>query len=345
MMHDWIARHGLSGPVVTLGVQDVSFTRDDFGRWLSPEFPRPASPRLMTADELFRGLGLGVPTSVDVSNYEGAQVLFDLNSKDLPGPLWSAFNLVFNGGTLEHVFDVPNALASMSRMLRPGGAVLHVFPVNNWVDHGFYQFSPTLAYDYYAAAGFETLESALAAFHQRPQQESIWEVNAAPPGLLGSGSAGGLDDRTYLHLFLTRRGEQVVDRPVPMQTMYAPGRPQVLPPRWFPSFELRDGTRVERPNRHVSSLRRFQRESGLAWSAALPELQQWGDDPDRPSVSRLVLLEDERPLGPAHATHEIIRQHGGGRYSHWRDRIYLSTRDGSDPNHNGRSYVAVLPGL
>jgi hypothetical protein len=94
-MHEWIARHGLSGPVVTLGEQHVSFTRADFSRWLPPEFPHPPSPRPMTAAELFEGLGLGAPTSVDLSDYEGADVLFDLNAEDLPpccGPaltLWS----------------------------------------------------------------------------------------------------------------------------------------------------------------------------------------------------------------------------------------------------------------
>jgi hypothetical protein len=91
-------------------------------------------------------------------------------------------------------------------------------------------------------------------------------------------------------------------------------------------------------------LRAFEKDSGLAWSVAVPELKESGDDLDRPSGSRLVLLEDDRPLGPAHALHETIRQHGGGRYSHWGDRVYLSTRDGSDPNRNGRRYVAVLPG-
>jgi len=345
LMRDWVTRHGLCGPALTLGVQDVSFTRADFGRWLPADFPHPPSTRSMTAAEVFEGLGLGAPTSLDVSDYEGADVLFDLNAEELPAALRSGFNLVFNGGTVEHVFNVANALTNISRMVRAGGAVLHVFPVNNWVDHGFYQFSPTFAYDYYAAAGFEALESAIVAFARRLEDASIWEVTAAPPGLLGAGSPGGLDDRTYLHLFLARRGDQIVDRPVPVQAMYAPGRAPALPARWFSSFELHDGVRVERRTRHIVPLREFEQDSGFAWSVALPELQQWGDDLDRPSVSRLVLLEDDRPLGPAHAPHEVIRQHGNGRYSHWRDRVYLSTRDGSDPNRNGRAYVAVLPGL
>jgi len=34
---------------------------------------------------------------------------------------------------------------------------------------------------------------------------------------------------------------------------------------------------------------------------------------------------------------------GGGAYSHWQEYLYLSTTDNSDPNHNGRRYVAIIP--
>ena len=74
---------------------------------------------------------------------------FDLNEDELPERLVSRFDAVFNGGTLEHVFHVPNALTSITRMLRPGGVVVHVVPCNGWVNHGFYQISPTLMFDYY----------------------------------------------------------------------------------------------------------------------------------------------------------------------------------------------------
>src|SRR5262245_43907335 len=186
LMHDWIARHRLSGPALTLGVQQVSFTHNEFAQRLPPDFPRPSTPQAMTAAELFEGLGLGTPTSLDVSDYEGARVLFDLNADELPAELRARYGVVFNGGTLEHVFHVPNALANISGMLQAGGAVLHVLPLNNWVDHGFYQFSPTLGFDYYAAAGFEMLESAVVAFSPRRDQGALWQVIAAPPGLYGS---------------------------------------------------------------------------------------------------------------------------------------------------------------
>jgi len=65
------------------------------------------------------------------------------------------------------------------------------------------------------------------------------------------------------------------------------------------------------------------------------------DEPNRVGRSRLALLEDDVPLGPAHQGHQAIRRSGGGRYSHWQGKVFFSTSDGSDPNGNGRSYTWI----
>jgi hypothetical protein len=84
----------------------------------------------------------------------------------------------------------------------------------------------------------------------------------------------------------------------------------------------------------------MRREIGKAWTVTLPpEWQTTADDPAHPQRSGAVLLEDGRPLGPAHAIHQTIRDAGGGAYSHWFELLYFSTSDGSDPRTNGREYV------
>lgn len=65
-----------------------------------------------------------------------------------------------------------------------------------------------------------------------------------------------------------------------------------------------------------------------------------GDGVGADRVSTLVLLEDGRPLGPAHASHESIRTRGAGRYAHWGSGLWFSTPDSSDPRTNGRTYRA-----
>jgi hypothetical protein len=77
------------------------------------------------------------------------------------------------------------------------------------------------------------------------------------------------------------------------------------------------------------------------WVAAVPS----GLLSDKEGASRLVVCEDERPLGPAHCGHEDIRERGGGRFSHWGAQVYFSTLDNSDPRTNGRRYLVreVIP--
>ncbi len=58
------------------------------------------------------------------------------------------------------------------------------------------------------------------------------------------------------------------------------------------------------------------------------------------SRSRLVLRENGTPLGPSHAPHSVVREQGGGAYSHWRNELWFSTSDGSDPRGNGKTYIA-----
>ncbi|MBI2302833.1 MAG: hypothetical protein HYU66_28335 [Armatimonadetes bacterium] len=58
--------------------------------------------------------------------------------------------------------------------------------------------------------------------------------------------------------------------------------------------------------------------------------------------SELVLLEDGKPLGPAHSSHADIRKLGEGRWSHWgSNMVWFSASDNSDPRTNGREYKVV----
>jgi glycosyltransferase involved in cell wall biosynthesis len=86
----------------------------------------------------------------------------------------------------------------------------------------------------------------------------------------------------------------------------------------------------------------FAAEGARGWTAHLPDLRAAADHPAQPERSPLLVLEDDRPLGPGHSLHDTVRTAGGGCYSHWQDRLYFSTSDGSDPNHNGRNYQVVL---
>jgi hypothetical protein len=97
------------------------------------------------AEPLFLALGARSVRSLDVSAFEGAEVLHDMN-KPIGGELKQKFDLVYDGGTLEHVFNYPVALQNCMEMVRPGGWLFLDTMANNWCGHGFYQFSPELFY-------------------------------------------------------------------------------------------------------------------------------------------------------------------------------------------------------
>jgi SAM-dependent methyltransferase len=95
------------------------------------------------SEKFLSWLGASSVRAMDISAYEGAAIIHDLNAP-VPANLHNAFDFIFDGGTLEHVFNVPIALQNIMDMLRVNGLFISVTPANNWVGHGFYQFSPEL---------------------------------------------------------------------------------------------------------------------------------------------------------------------------------------------------------
>jgi hypothetical protein len=92
---------------------------------------------------------------MDASDYEGATIIHDLN-KPIPQNLVGQYDLVWDGGTLEHVFNFPVALQNAMNLLKVGGHIFLMTPANNQCGHGFYQFSPELFFRVFSPInGFE----------------------------------------------------------------------------------------------------------------------------------------------------------------------------------------------
>ncbi len=314
-----------SGSLCTLGVQDL--------------------PAGEGESSFFSKFGFTKVETLDISAYEGAQHIFDLNEPDLPSQLAGRFDAVLNGGTLEHVFHIPNALTSITRMLRPGGYAIHILPCNGWVDHGFFQISPTLMFDYYAAAGFDTIESVLISFEVNRMND--WLFTPLGSDGLSAGTAGGLGSGIHLYLFVAQRSATVIESPIPTQRLYAGAKAggQPFRPASPLPYRVVDGARQELSIQTKVAISGARGESGHCWIAPLPGLAESADSPARPSQSRLLLFEDGTPIGPAHASHQTVRNYGRGAYSHWGDTLYFSASDNTDPTTNGRAYTAIVPEL
>jgi hypothetical protein len=117
------------------------------------------------ADDFFRSmLGTESLQSIDYSDYEGVDIVHDLNAP-VPETLHGSFDALIDGGSLEHIFDVKQALANYMNMVKVGGCVFVVTTANNMCGHGFYQFSPEFFYRVFGHAnGFIVNDAILIEY-------------------------------------------------------------------------------------------------------------------------------------------------------------------------------------
>jgi hypothetical protein len=112
-------------------------------------------------DAFLEILGADKVDALDFSNYEGASILHDLD-RPVPPELHQSFDCVLDGGLLEHVFNFPAAIKNCMEMTRCGGHVILFTTANNFMGHGFYQFSPELFFRIFSPEnGFELVRMAV----------------------------------------------------------------------------------------------------------------------------------------------------------------------------------------
>ena len=136
----------------TLGRQDLNMDANEtykvfnaFGHHLTGSSSSSNRQNTLTTDLVLNRLGAQQVRAVDNSDYEGASIVMDLG-KPISDDYEESFSFVWDGGTLEHVFEFPTALKNCMRMVEKDGHLLIATVANGFCGHGFYQFSPELFY-------------------------------------------------------------------------------------------------------------------------------------------------------------------------------------------------------
>lgn len=168
------------------------------------------------AEPLLRLLGARTVESFDYSKYEGATHAHDFNAP-IPARFHGKYNVVIDGGSLEHIFNFPTAIRNCMEMLTAGGHFVGIMPCNNQPGHGFYQFSPELLWRVFSAEnGFEVLKLVLREVRQR----APW-FNVVDPAMMKR-RVTFVNTQPVLMLVLARKVRQVeVFSAVPQQSDYA----------------------------------------------------------------------------------------------------------------------------
>jgi len=113
---------------------------------------RPGYGEIVTDRSIFRALGIDSVKALDVSPYEGAEIIHDLN-RPLPDNLEGIADFIVDGSTLDNVFDPAMVLRNFAQLLRPGGRLITINTLNTR-DNAFTICPPDWFLDYFVENGF-----------------------------------------------------------------------------------------------------------------------------------------------------------------------------------------------
>ncbi len=208
------------GKVVTIGRQILYLREKELKRLLDQAGYINADTRAglrvqSHAEPFLRMLGAELTDSLDASPYEDATIIHDMNLP-LPGELVSKYSVVIDGGSMEHVFNFPAAIKNCMDLLEKGGYYIGITPANNFLGHGFYQFSPELFYRIFSASnGFKMIKMYLYVDRKRAVfyevldplelKQRVTMANASP---------------SYLFVLAQKTEQKEVFKVVPQQSDY-----------------------------------------------------------------------------------------------------------------------------
>lgn len=102
-----------------IGKQDIHMSLEELNI-MAEKYDMTINSVFITNDsfDVFKNMG-GVEkvSALDFSDYEGADILLDLNTGLLEEAYKGQYDLVIDGGTLEHIFNQYNAINVMNALV------------------------------------------------------------------------------------------------------------------------------------------------------------------------------------------------------------------------------------
>jgi len=105
----------------------------------------------------------------------------------LPTEFTGRYDLVYDGGTMEHCFNVGQVMRNILALAKVSGRIVHVNPLN-YFNHGFFNFNPTFYHDFYVQSGHRLASEFYGLFgpvldSQVVTLPALQRFNAAPEGM------------------------------------------------------------------------------------------------------------------------------------------------------------------
>lgn len=182
------ARQRLSGPFLSLGSQEIHSPAQEI-----IEFAQSNGYAQTAQDRSFKSLlheryGISEYADCDINGL--AALDWDL-SRPVAENEHGKWRVIYDGGTLEHIFNIAQVFINIHALCALGGIIVHTTPVS-WLAHGFYNFTPKIfqsigaanGYTQIASAWYLTPQNGKNGQRQGKRSEFCGKERAAPSGLL-----------------------------------------------------------------------------------------------------------------------------------------------------------------
>ncbi len=171
----------------------------------------------LTDVELFASICDAKVRALDVSDYEGAEIIHDL-CDPLPAKLHGCADFIFDGSCLDNISDPAQALRSMSAMLRPMGRIL-LFEHGTAVQGALVTFSPEWFFNFFAANAYADCQVQLGCFKsimEQPWHLLPWEpFNAEGKAVSATPEVGD-----FVSIVFAEKGPYSTNNVMPVQAQY-----------------------------------------------------------------------------------------------------------------------------
>lgn len=192
--HKW---RRISGRVLSLGRQTILFGPDTLSNILNKygfemrdidinfdnstvQAKIDRAESYITDDTFWRSLGVEQFDVMDISNYEGANIIHDL-CQPIPSDFEERYDFIFNGSVLDNLFDPAAAMRNMTRMLKTDGRLATAEMASN-LAFEYLIYSPDWFFDYYLCNNFGDCKTYICGFDNLEQLiYGPWKVYSFNP--------------------------------------------------------------------------------------------------------------------------------------------------------------------
>lgn len=230
--------YSFKGTLITLGSQSVLLTPLSLKKIaieenikIDSEFLEEMdnlekNKKFISSNDFFKFCGFDKIKSLDISAYQNADILFDLNNEILPETLKNSADFIFDGSTTEHIFNVKNVMTNLNKIIKKNGYILHLSPLEGLCNDGFYQFGICFFPELYHANGYKIISHQIFVFDY---ENKIFDDNIfykEGKNWFFSDINEGIDfarkhNYPAQHLFLAKKSNQETSFKIPYQGRYA----------------------------------------------------------------------------------------------------------------------------